>query len=200
MPGNVLLARAADPGDAGFGQSWHLVGVPAGGRRRRHSWPGPGRRSLIQSGRSYRGRGCRIARASSSRKCCALACRVSIMRGQFSRRSTPVTAADGPAVRPARGWSLSVSKPGPSAAAAQARDVALSCPAAVIHNSTGPAVHSFAGADQGLYLKYPQACAQGVILAGQALQVSMSRGRKPVISRQPSSRTGEEVTFLRIAC
>ena len=93
-----------------------------------------------------------------------------------------------------------MSKPGPSTVAAQARDVALLCAAAVIHISTALAVHSSAGADQGLYLKYPQACAQGVILAGQAPQVSMSRGRKPVISHQPSSRTGEKVTFMRIAC
>jgi hypothetical protein len=28
--GNALLAPAADAGDAGFGQSWHLAGVPAG--------------------------------------------------------------------------------------------------------------------------------------------------------------------------
>ena len=56
-----------------------------------------GRRSLIQSCRSYRGRACRIGRASSPRKCCALACRVSVRRGQLSRRPAPVTAADGPA-------------------------------------------------------------------------------------------------------
>ena len=56
-----------------------------------------GRRSFIQSCRSYRGRACRIGRASSSRKCRALACRVSVMRGQLSRRPAPVTAADGPA-------------------------------------------------------------------------------------------------------
>ncbi len=74
--------------------------------------------------------------------------------------------------------------------AAQARDVALLCAAAVIHISTAPAVHSLAGADQRFYLKYPQACAQGVILAGQALQVSMSRRRKPVTSRQPSCQAG----------
>ena len=58
--------------------------------------------------------------------------------------------------------------------AAQAHDMALLCAAAVIHNSTAPAVHSFAGADLRFYLKYPQVCTQGVILAGQALQVSMS--------------------------
>jgi hypothetical protein len=52
--------------------------------------------------------------------------------------------------------------------------MALLCTAAVIHNSTAPAVHSFAGADLRFYLKYPQVCTQGVILAGQALQVSMS--------------------------
>ena len=37
-----------------------------------------GRRSFIQSCRSYRGRACRIGRASSSRKCRASACRVSV--------------------------------------------------------------------------------------------------------------------------
>lgn len=84
--------------------------------------------------------------------------------------------------------------------AAQARDVALLCAAVVIHISTAPAVHSSVGADQRFYLKYPQACAQDVILAGQALQVSMSRGRKPVISRQPLLPDGQEVTFMRIAC
>lgn len=41
MPGNALLAREADAGDTGFGQSWHLVGVPASGRRQRHSWAVP---------------------------------------------------------------------------------------------------------------------------------------------------------------
>ena len=43
MSTNALPAPAADAGDTGFGQSWHLVGVPASGRRRRHSWPGPGK-------------------------------------------------------------------------------------------------------------------------------------------------------------
>ena len=84
--------------------------------------------------------------------------------------------------------------------AAQARDVALLCAAEVIHISTAPAVHSLAGADQRFYLKCPQACAQGVILAGQRLQVSMSRRGKPVIPRQPSSRTGKEAAFSHIAC
>ena len=78
--------------------------------------------------------------------------------------------------------------------------MALLRTAAVIHISTAPAVHSLTVADQRLYPKYPQVCAQGVIMAGQALQVSMSRGREPVKSHQPSSRTGSEVTFVRIAC
>ena len=46
--------------------------------------------------------------------------------------------------------------------------MARPCAAAVIHISTAPAVHRLAGADQQFYLKYPQACAQGVILAGQS--------------------------------
>jgi hypothetical protein len=78
--------------------------------------------------------------------------------------------------------------------------VALLCTAAVIHISTASAVHSLTGADQGLYLKYPQACTQGVILAGQGLQVSMSRGRKVSDIASALLPDGEEVTFLRIAC
>ena len=78
--------------------------------------------------------------------------------------------------------------------------MALLCAAAVIHISTASAVHSLAGAGQGLYLKYPQACAQDVILAGQALQVSMSRGRKVSDIASALLPDGEEVTFMRIAC
>lgn len=41
MPGIALPARAADAGDAGSGQSWHPIGVPGGGRRRRIAGPIP---------------------------------------------------------------------------------------------------------------------------------------------------------------
>ena len=58
------------------------------------------------------------------------------------------------------------------------------CAAAVIHISTASAVHSLAGADQGLYLKYPQACAQDVILAGHGLQVrEMPRSAKEITAQ-----------------
>ena len=112
--------------------------------------------------------------------------------GQLSRRMPPrLPRLTGPERLASPRMVTWREQAGPSAAAAQARDVARLRAAAIIHISTALAVHSLAGADQRLYLKYPQDCAQGVILAGQAVQVSMSRGRKPVISRQPSSRTGK---------
>jgi hypothetical protein len=103
-------------------------------------------------------------------------------------------------VRPPRGRSLSVSKPGALDGAAQARDVALLCAACGYPHFHTPAVHRPTGADQRFYPKCPQVCAQGVILAGQALQARMSRGREPVISRQHSARTGKQMTSMRTAC
>ena len=93
-----------------------------------------------------------------------------------------------------------MSNPASSTAVTQARDVARPCVAAVIHISTGSPIHSPVGADQRFYLKCPQVCAQGVILAGQW----------PVGEREPREKAsdtatallpeGEEVTFMRIAC
>src|ERR1700747_2369213 len=99
-----------------------------------------------------------------------------------------------------RGWSLSVSKPGPMTAAAQARDVAQPCAASVMHISTAPAVHRFAGADQQLYLKCPQVCAQGVILAGQWPAGEREPREKASDTASALLPEGEEVTFMRIAC
>ena len=50
------------------------------------------------------------------------------------------------------------------------------------------AVHNRAGVDQRVSLNYPQICAQGVILAGQGLQVGMSQGRQPAIPHPPARR------------
>jgi hypothetical protein len=85
-------------------------------------------------------------------------------------------------------------------AAAQARDVARPYAAAVIHISTVPPVHSPVGADQGLYLKCPQVCAQGVILAGQWAAGEQEPREKASDTASALLPDGEEVTFMRIAC
>jgi hypothetical protein len=133
---------------------------------------------------------------------------LSLRRADYRRYARPAQQAVRPGyraltarhVRSVRHWSLSVSKPGPFKSGSGGRDLAGLRAAAVIHISTAPVVHSRAGADQRIYPNYPQSCAQGVILAGQRLQASMSQRRKPVIPRHPSCRAGREVTFMRIAC
>jgi len=116
------------------------------------------------------------------------------MPGQPSRRSGSVTAPDRPACRVSLTL-VTERKIGERARtlpgrAAKARDLEGLCVPWLIHISTAPLVHSWTGADQQVYRNYPQTCAQGVILAGQGPQVSLSRERKPVISRYSSCRTG----------